>query len=125
MYIRIVESSELRPDLSLRASDYLNQEGQMNAVTQRLETGKQLPTELLENMETIQSKVPALAVDQLWEITDNRKPHSPKVRTVKILGIGDTHALVENIETRHVTEVRLSAFNGRTKKSYRPANNGS
>lgn len=124
MYIRIVESSELRPELSLRASDYIK-EPQMNAATQRLETGKQLPKELLEPMEATNNEIPTLTIDQLWEIADNRKANAPKVRTVKVITIGDTHAIVENTETKHRTSVRLAAFNGRTKKSYRPSSDGS
>ncbi len=124
--IRIVETSELRPELSLRASDYINNKDSMNAFNQRLDTGKTLDKDTVEELVKPDKRpVPALAVDQLWEATFCRRAHDMPVRKVRIVAIGDTHAIVENVITGNRTKVRLAAFRGRTKKDYYPADNGS
>lgn len=121
MFIRIVEASELTPELSLRASDYLKETPVSSAAIQRLETGRKVPTRAALRLIEEADGPPTVEVGQLWEIEDSRGRDSSDggFRRVEVKSISDTHAEVENTRTEHRTIVRLSAFNGRTKKGYR------
>lgn len=129
MYIRIVESSELRPELSLRASDYINKETNMNALTnQRLETGKAIrPSAIRALTDEEPTEVPALAIDQEWETIDSKRSKASDggKRRVRIVAVGDTHAIAENTISGNRTSIRLSAFKAKGKKDYFPVNSGS
>jgi hypothetical protein len=134
MYIRIVEASELTPDLRLSASDYMTKENRVSTFThQRMETGKFISAEAVKELSMEENEVPALAVDQLWEITEARvygkkggaQGTRPATRRVKIVSIGETHVEADNVETGLRRTIRLAAFNGKGKKSYYPVTDGS
>jgi len=133
MYIRIVEASELRPELTLRATDYMTRENRMsNFAIERMETGR-TPTKAKALLTEEYQEVPPLAVDQLWECTESRYLRGDKggggsraaTRRVKIIAIGETHAEAENVDTGVRRSIRLSAFRGKTKKDYYPVTDGS
>lgn len=126
--IRIIESSELRPELSLRASDYIGKDN-MNALAQaRLDTGRAMHQELVGELTAPEKvEVPKVACGQLWEVSTKGQHNPGKVamRRVLIVAVGDTHAVVENTVTGNRTKVRLKAFRGTTKKDYRFVSHGS
>ena len=133
MYIRIVEASELRPELTLRATDYMARENRMsNFAIERMETGR-APTKAKALLTEEDQEVPQLAVDQLWECTESRvqggkggaRGTRSVTRRVKIVSIGETHAEVDNVETGLRRTIRLSAFRGKTRKDYYPVTDGS
>lgn len=129
MFIRIVESSELRPELSLRASDYINKGNEMHSLQQRrLETGKPVSKVVLEALlEEDTPEVPEVAVDQFWETTDTKRSKAADggKRRVRIVAVGDTHAIAENVATGNRTSIRLAAFKAKNKKDYFPVASGS
>ena len=126
--IRIVESTELRPELSLRASDYFKEETMNALAQQRLETGKPALTHGdVAQLTKEPLAIPALAIGQLWEAS-NKWQHNTNgllKRRVKVISIDATHATVKNVDTGNITKVRVSAFRGRTQKDYHPVANGS
>jgi|SRR6478735_9118742 len=132
MYIRIVESSELKPELTLRASDYMERGHRMSTLSiERMETGR-TPSSARALLSE-EREIPKLEVGQLWECTESRVRGGKGgatgtraiTRRVKIVSIGETHAEVDNIETGLRRSIRLSAFRGRTKKDYYPVTDGS
>lgn len=131
MYIRIVEASELRPELTLRATDYMTKENRMsNFAIERMETGR---VSTKAKILLTEQEITKLAVDQLWECTESRvlggKGGAQGTRTVtrrvKIVSIGETHAEVDNVDTGLRRSIRLAAFRGKTKKDYYPVTDGS
>lgn len=58
-------------------------------------------------------------VGQTWEHLDKRTSASGIPRQVRVVAVGDTHAVLENMATGNRTTVRLSAFNGKGSKSYK------
>lgn len=130
MFIKIVEASELRPELSLRASDYISKDSMTELSRQRMETGLRIDARVLGELidEEEASTVGSPVVDQLWETRNVRRngPASqPFLRRVRIIAVGDTHAVVENVETGHRTYVRLKAFGGKSTKDYQRVVDGS
>jgi len=132
MYIRIVEASELTPDLRLSASDYMQKENRMSTLSiERMETGRTPPVARALAEEA--TEVPKVAVDQLWECTESRvlggkggaRGTRAVTRRVKIVSIGETHVEADNVETGLRRTIRLSAFRGKTKKDYYPVADGS
>jgi hypothetical protein len=58
-------------------------------------------------------------VDQTWEHLDKRTAVAGIPRQVRVVNVGDTHAVVENMATGNRTTVRLAAFSGKGSKSYK------
>lgn len=132
MYIRIVESSELNPELTLRASDYMKREDRMSTLSiERMETGR--TPSAAKALLSEEREIPPLEVGQLWECTESRvlggkggaRGTRAVTRRVRIASIGETHAEVDNVETGLRRSIRLSAFRGKTKKDYYPVTDGS
>lgn len=132
MYIRIVEASELTPELTLRATDYMEKENRMTSLSiERMETGR--TPSAARAILTEETEVPTLAVDQLWECTESRvlggkggaQGTRAVTRRVRIVSVGETHAEVDNVETGLRRSIRLSAFKGKTKKDYYLVSDGS
>lgn len=59
-------------------------------------------------------------VGQYWEDLDprHRDPHGAP-RQVRVIAVGNTHAVLENTQTHSRTTVRLSSFSGRGSKNYK------
>lgn len=58
-------------------------------------------------------------VDELWEDLDPRHSKDGVPRVVRVVAVGDTHAVVERIGSHARTTVKLSSFSGTGKKGYK------
>lgn len=112
--IRIVESTELSAT-SLLARDYIERR-HMDIRTSRLEEGSSLDSGFVRDLvhEVEADSTPEVCLHQVWESLDRRHR-----RQVRVVGVTETHAEVENVETKHRTRISLAAFNGRGSKGYR------
>ncbi len=132
MFIRIVESSELNPELTLRASDYMKRENRMSSFAiERMETGR--TPKAAKALLAEEKEVPKLEVDQLWECTESRvlggkggaRGTRAVTRRVRIVSIGETHVEADNVETGLRRTIRIGAFRAKTAKDYYPVTDGS
>lgn len=58
-----------------------------------------------------------VAVGEIWVDGDRRNnDHDGSPRRLKVVAIGDTHAVVANMTTGHRSTVKLSNFSGKPKK---------
>ncbi len=57
--------------------------------------------------------------DQVWESMDPRDLIEGAPRQLKVVEVGDTHAVLENLRTGVCSAVLLKRFAGRTKKDFK------
>lgn len=101
-------------------------EGKVNVSTQEAETLEELakvPRKRKKPMPVRFKKTQVahenpfgVAAGQLWESRDERvKP----ARQLRVIDVGDEHAVMENIETGRRTTVQLRLFKPNTKRGFR------
>lgn len=57
-----------------------------------------------------------VATEEVWLDRDTRNNQSGKSRRVKVLAVGDTHAVVENLDTGTRSAIKLTSFSGKRSK---------
>lgn len=57
--------------------------------------------------------------DQIWESLDPKDGVDGEPRQLRIVEVGDTHAIVDNLRTGARSAIDLNRFSGKTKKGFK------
>lgn len=82
---------------------------------------RRLPSKFLQAMK--QSTNPEnpynVAVEEVWEDLDPRHTKDGNPRLVKVIAVGNTHAVVQRVGSHARTTVALDSFSGTGKRGYK------